>query len=540
MSNKRRGKKLWPYMVISAFVLITAILWCVYYFSSGKNLKQIDMPQYALVERTEDGGYVVEVNLNKLLSDLYLPNPYLEENSGMNIADYPDVQALSTLSFVVEQADTGYRVRTASTMDDIVTALKNGGYVLINTEWTWTDDDIVSAYERAQEYPRKLSMKNYVNAAMNADGAYALSVNAPSLLLDCGWILADDQAGKEAHTGYRAVMSLGFLATKVEAGYQIDTTSTIQNVVELLAQNGIELTDTSWIWTVDEVQSLYTEQGSIQLTPEPSPSQQPTVTPDPQVTVAPSQSAGANVTPSAAASPVVSTDKEGCLSSLRGYDQLTLRRAIHDAKLAHYGNKFDSSEVLANYFFVASGDSAEYANCFRILYTVKTTNGTEYLTADVYNINTDDAITKQNVVLKSYTSKTAAADLTAFPTANYVKNSIVGGSMVYSEDGGASAFDTDGRLFSDSLTRKLNASELWSLPTNADMTLVQLLGYARNEIFAMAGNKYTSGKYYQHFSKYDWYKPTGSMSYNDIEAKYPSGAANITLIKELERLIKEG
>ena len=540
MSNGRRRKKLWPYMVISAFVLITAILWCVYYFSSGKNLRQIDMPQYALVERTEDGGYMVKVNLNKMLSDLYLPNPYLEENAGMVVTDYPDVAALSTLSFVIEQTDAGYLVRTASTMDDIVSALKSSGYVLIDTEWTWTDDDIVSAYESAQEYPRKLSMKGYVNVAMNADGAYALSVDTSALLLDCGWILPDDQAGKEAHTGYQAVMSLGFLATKVEAGYQIDTTSTIQNVVDLLAQKGIELTDTSWIWSADEVQTLFAAQGSVHLTPEPSPSEQPTVTPEPQSTAAASQSPDTGTSAGASASPVISTDKEGCLSSLHGYDQLTLRRAMHDAMLAYYGSKFDSSEVLANYFFVASGDSAAYANCFRILCTIKTTGGTEYLTADVYNIKADDAITKQNVVLKSYTSKTSAADLSAFPTADYTKNSIVGGSMVYAEDGGASAFGTDGLIFSDSLTRKLSSSELWSLPTDADMTLVQLLGYARNEIFAMAGNKYTSGKYYQHFSKYDWYKPTGSVSYNDIEAKYQNAAANITLIKELERLIKEG
>lgn len=546
----RKKKRLWPFVAISCFVLLTALLWCLFYFSTGRNLQLIDMRKYAHVERAEESGYIVTTDIRQMLKDLHLPNPYLSENAGMDVEAYPDVMALSTLSFVVTEQEDGYLVQTASNEgEQVLEQLRRYGYGLTNTEWTWSADDIVAAYIESQEYPRQLSMQAYALVSGTGDGEYLLTVDTDKLLNDSGWVLPDDPAAREADNGYRAVMSLGFLPTRVDAGYQIDTTSTMQNVVQLLEEKGIQLTQTSWIWSVDEVQSAFEAQGSVVVTPEPtimpdpgaqSPEpdeQEPDVTPPPETDAAPDDAEATETAPSA---PEINTDKDGCLTSLHGYDQMELRRAIAAAKDKQYGAAFRSSTVLTNYFFVAASETAEYANCFRILYTIKTSKGTEYMTADVYNIHADDSITAANVAVQTYTSKTKAADLGAFEANDYTKYVLAGGSMVYAEDGGKSPFDDKGLVFDDSLERSLTTAELWTLPTTKDLTLLQVLGYARNEIFAMFGHRYKSGKYYEQYRKQDWYKPTGSYDYNDIDAKYPKGAANISLIKELERLIKEG
>ena len=92
-----------------------------------------------------------------------------------------------------------------------------------------------------------------------------------------------------------------------------------------------------------------------------------------------------------------------------------------------------------------------------------------------------------------------------------------------------------------SVSEQLTYDELWDIPQTDDMTLLQLLGYARNEMFARGGHKFgDSSNYYKYFSKYDWYKPTGKISVDELAKIYPPTRKNITMIQELEKLIKEG
>ena len=115
------------------------------------------------------------------------------------------------------------------------------------------------------------------------------------------------------------------------------------------------------------------------------------------------------------------------------------------------------------------------------------------------------------------------------------------GSMVYPEDVGTSPFNGDGLLFPESLTERITDAQVWSLPIPQDMTLLELLGYARNEIFARNGNKFSDSSVYTRFySNYTWYQPRGSISFNAIQAKYPVACENIEFFKTLEQLIKEG
>ena len=67
------------------------------------------------------------------------------------------------------------------------------------------------------------------------------------------------------------------------------------------------------------------------------------------------------------------------------------------------------------------------------------------------------------------------------------------------------------------------------------------LCFARNEIFARCGNKFSDTSAYTRFyADYPWYQPKGSVSFNTIKAKYPVAAENIERIKAMESLIKEG
>ena len=63
----------------------------------------------------------------------------------------------------------------------------------------------------------------------------------------------------------------------------------------------------------------------------------------------------------------------------------------------------------------------------------------------------------------------------------------------------------------------------------------------RNEMFARAGHQFDPiGSYYRHFSSYDWYEPTGTITMGDLADKWPITSSNTSTIKYLENLIKEG
>ena len=221
-------------------------------------------------------------------------------------------------------------------------------------------------------------------------------------------------------------------------------------------------------------------------------------------------------------------------------DQTPVRKAIRQAKEQKYGAALKSSEVIVNCFAVAKTDGAEHGNVFRLVYAVTTTGGKEYLVADAFDLR-GDGLPMADVRLTVVKSQQEALSTDAFDSSAYTVHVLTDGGMVYAEDGGASPFDGDGLLFPNSLTERIADGDVWSLAIPADKTLLQLLGYGRNEIFARCGNKFSDTSVYTKFySNYPWYQPKGSVSYNTIKTKYPVAAENIEFIKAMEKLIKEG
>ena len=123
----------------------------------------------------------------------------------------------------------------------------------------------------------------------------------------------------------------------------------------------------------------------------------------------------------------------------------------------------------------------------------------------------------------------------------YTVYTLNGGSMVFEENDGKSPYDKDGLVMAKSITEKLSYDELWDIPQTKEKTLLDLLGYARNEMFARGGHKFKeTSNYYKYFKQFSWYKPTGNVTADQLAAKYPATKDNILTIKFLEKLIKEG
>lgn len=551
--------------VASVLIVIIAVVACVLYTNSSSSLQQISMRRYATVEKDASGAYALSVDLNKLLTEQHLPNPYETE---LNVNDYPDVAMLQSLGLsLTKNADGSYLVQTTSTETDVSMVLRKYGLVLINTEWNWTESDLKTAYEQNQEYPRRLDAQQYALVSRNSDGSYVVTLDNAALLAACGFDLPTTEDALAAHTGYQAVMSLAFRTTLSGDSYAIDTISTLEGVTTLLSDNGVALYNTQWTWTTTEIAAAY--EATAPASPVPSESPSGSASPDasvsPEGSASPDASATASATPTATATltatptgtatatptvsptpgvtptPIVNPDKSNCLSSLYAYDQTALRKAIRQAKLNYYGSGYKDSEVVANYFIASVNSATQYGNCFRLVLKVTTASGTSYLVADVYNIHASDSFTASNVVMKQYSGKSSAISTSDFSASQYKIVTLEGGSAPFDENSGLSPFDENGLVCSKSLDSKLTTAELWAIPSTDDYSLLRLLGYARNEIFARCGHRYSdSSNYYKYFSSFSWYKPTGEISYSDIAAKYPNGAANISLIKELENLIKVG
>ncbi len=429
------------------------------------------------------------------------------------------MEAVYSLSFLVTpREEGGWLIQTGSDRPTAGEDLKKGGLKLTQTEWIWTEQDMKNAYRAGLEYPRKLSMKKYVLCGKNTMGGYVLTVDHARMLRAAGWDLPEEESARKAHAGYKAILSLGYYITPLTEGFLVETSSTLENVYSMLLENGVRLTDTTWTYTLAEVEELYAEQHP----PVPESADEPddpleggTAVPEEETT-------------------------QGILDTLYHVDQTPVRKAIRQAKEQKYGKSLKSSKIIANYFIVARSDLAEHGNVFRLVYAITTTAGQEYLVADAFDLR-GDGLSGADVKLTVKKSEKEAKALDAFDGGVYAIHVLTGGSMVFDEDGGANPFNGDGLLFPNSLTERITETEVWRLAIPADKTLLQLLGYGRNEIFARCGNKFSDTSVYTRFySNYPWYQPKGSVSTGTIKQKYPVAAENIEYIKAMEKLIKEG
>ena len=506
------------------------------HFIMERNIQSIDIPTYVDVTRDGAGGYNFTLNVEKLLFSEHLIDPPASE-----LDRYPEIKALKSLSVRAVEEGGEYRIETISTSQDahFHETLKAGGIKLVNTQWTWTKEQAAARMQQQRNDTVKLNYADYVVTKRDADGSFTAALDAMRLQRDAQ---IDPNANEVTDPGMRALKSLGIACAKNADGWLLQATSTSETVTDDLSAAGIQITNTQWTWTEAEMEAHL---GTVE-TPEPTvaPTQAPQDTEAPEET--PEESATppeehetpeptATPEPAATATPARSAN---AIKSLYGFDQTDVRMAIRKAKESHYGSRLQSASVKYNYFAVGS-DTSAHTNVFRVVYSVTTSSGTEYMIADVYDLESETGYTANDVHISTVNDRSDAkstADLKG-----YSVYPLSGGSMVFAENKDKSPFDKNGLVMAKSITDELTTDELWDIPQTSDMTLLDLLGYARNEMFARGGHKFNDGtNYFKHFSKYSWYNPTGKVTVDDLAEMYSVTRKNITTIKTLENLIKEG
>ena len=505
------------------------------HFLTGRSLQRIDVSEYTTVQSDGAGGYTASLDIDRLITNERLHNPTETEK-----AEYPEIAALKGLAIRITPRGDGYELETVTTGVDPTTLLKQHGIRLINTKWTLSRTEIAAAAGQRPAQTASLDFSSYVRTSRLDSGDFTAAVDIRGMLRDAG---VDADADPDTNVGARALRSLDVACSKTDSGYKLQTTSTLPTVMEDLAAAGIKITNTQWTWSAAEMEKHIgtvtppdPPRTSVPETPAPA-------TPEAGGSAAPTTPSGTfndtpDRTPETGEATAAPARNPNAITTLYGFDQTELRKAIRAAKEQKYGSSIESSEVKYNYFAVG-GDDAQYGNVFRLVYVITTSKGTEYLVADVYDVELETGYKASDVKLAVKEGRTAAKSTDDLK--DYTVYTLNEGSMVFPENKDKSPFDKDGLVKAKSIEEALTYDELWDIPTTEDFTLLRLLGYARNEMFARGGHKFgdtsTYTKYYKQFS---WYKPTGKVTADQLAEKYPATKKNITTIKFLENLIKEG
>ena len=517
----------------TALILLICAVVIGAHFLTGRNLQRIDVSAYTVVKSDGAGGFVAELDVDRLIEKERLHNPTATEAD-----DYPEIAALRGLSVRVVPKGDGFELETVTGGEDPTALLKKQGIRLVNTRWTLTRAELNAEAESGQQDQKELRFSDYVVTGRTADG-FDAAIDLMKLMADAGVSL---NADVNSDPGARALRSLAVACRKTDGGYSLQTTSTLPTVMDDLKAAGIKIVHTQWTWTDAEMEShLGTVTPIATPVAEASATPEAPATPEPGVPTTPSGTFNdvpvLSEAPTATPSPTP-VRSENAIDTLYGFDQTEVRKAIRAAKEQKYGASLDASEIKYNYFAVG-GPNAAHANVFRIVYTITKSTGTEYLIADVYDLESETGYTQSDVHLTVEYDRNKAKSTDDLK--DYQVYTLNGGSMVYAENKDKSPFDKDGLVKAKSLSESLTYDELWDIPQTNDMTLLQLLGYARNEMFARGGHKFSdTSNYYKYFKQFDWYKPTGKVSADDLAAMYPATKKNISTIKFLETLIKEG
>ncbi len=512
----------------TGLILVICAVVIVAHFLTGRNLQRIDISEYTDIVSDGQGGYIAELDVDRIISTEHLYNPTAAE-----MKDHPEIEALRSLAVRVTRQGDVYEMETVTSGSDPTALFKEHGIRLINTKWQKTEAELAGREQPAKD--DVLDFSNYVRTNRNADGTFTAVMDNRAMLIDCGF----DPDRDSGSGGGRALSSIAIGCQKTGDGYQLQITSSLASVMDDLKAAGIRYTNTRWTWSEAEM-AAHIGTVTVPETAAPeTPAQQASAseTPAPETT-APTTPSGTfndvpNVTPTA-----TPTRNENAIDTLYGFDQTEVRKAIRAAKEQKYGSSMESSEVKYNYFAVG-GDSAAHKNVFRLVYTITTSGGTDYLIADVYDLESETGYSARDVQLTVEKDRNRARSTDDLR--DYRVYTLNGGSMVFEENGNRSPFDNDGLVMAKSIYEEVNYDELWDIPQTSDLTLLQLLGYARNEMFARAGHKFgDTSNYLKYYKQFKWYKPTGKVSADELAKKYPATKKNIATIKFLEKLIKEG
>ena len=114
------------------------------HFLTGRNLQRIDVPTYTVVKSDGAGGYVAELDIERLIEKERLHNPTETE-----LDAYPEIAALRGLMVRVTPNGGVYELETVTSGEDPTALLKSRGIKLVNTRWTLTASQLNAEMENA-------------------------------------------------------------------------------------------------------------------------------------------------------------------------------------------------------------------------------------------------------------------------------------------------------------------------------------------------------------------------------------------------------
>ena len=510
----------------TALILIICGVVIGAHYLTGRNLQRIDVSEYVTVQTDGANGYTAVIDIDRMITKERLHNPTETEKER-----YPEIAALKELQIRITPQGDGYELETVTSGEDPTALLKRHGIRLVNTKWSVSKAEIEASAGQEPAQSTELHFPNYVRTGRSETGEFTASLDLFELLSDAGF---DGTADPETNIGARALRSLDVVCQKNGDDYLLQAASSLPTVMEDLKTAGIRIVDTQWTWSEAEMEAHI---GTVKPLDPPETSAPETTAPETSAAETPAPETPASEEP--VQTPEATPERNAnAIKSLYGFDQTDVRKAIRAAKEQKYGGSLDSSEIRYNYFAVGS-ESSEHGNVFRLVYKITTSGGTEYLIADVYDLESETGYAAKDVHLTVKNDRSSARSTEDLN--GYTIHTLNEGSMVFAENKNKSPFDKDGLVMAKSISEAVSYDELWDIPATDEMTLLRLLGYARNEMFARGGHKFgDSSNYLKFYKQYKWYKPTGKVTADELAKIYPATKKNISTIKYLEDLIKNG
>lgn len=257
--------------------------------------------------------------------------------------------------------------------------------------------------------------------------------------------------------------------------------------------------------------------------------------------------------------------EEGTLVSLldRNENGLNLRgvcERVHKerdaAAVEAFGEEYSATKLSVTFF--SDANSVPPRNVYRALYRIseRTDDGqtpdTVYLTVDVMGLKWSAAsgVTFASVETETYETQEEATALTADMERQYAVVKLSGGGVMVEDKG---TFDQNGFVrFAEQPTSflmpnglywsptydALTEDMIWKLTATEERSMVNLLRYARREIYARHGAAFdetTEKEFYDFYHRYAWYHG-GSASVDDLLTEEEK--SNVRLLREIQSLLE--
>lgn len=239
-----KEKKTRVYLLCALIFLLGAIA-SVLFLLSDIGLTKINVSEYLLISMEEDGTYSFSVDTHRIKKTFRFPEA----------RSMPENRALDSLSLIVSASGTGTRFEVGSYLDNARALLKEGGYMLSNTVWSWTQEQVKQEYAKLLSVPKTISLKDFATYRSDGDGNWSPEIDQDLLARSIGDRLRYDSRLEEA------VKSLSLSPTVCADGtLKIETWSSFPTsqgltVDAVLRSGGVSVKDTVFITDISEILS---------------------------------------------------------------------------------------------------------------------------------------------------------------------------------------------------------------------------------------------------------------------------------------------